>query len=77
MNLSHEQIRLLELLSDGKAKTYVHISKGFGKPLTPQAPTWTNKLAKPLKKAKLVKQTMGGGYKITQKGRDVLASARK
>ena len=75
MNLTSEQIRFLEILSDGKAKTYVHVAKGFGQAVTPMSPTWTNKLAKPLKRAKLVKQTIGGGYKITDKGRDALAES--
>lgn len=77
MNLTPEQIRFLEILSDGKAKTYVHLSKGFGVAITPGSPTWANRLAKPLKKNKLVKQKMGGGFKITKKGREALAAAKR
>jgi hypothetical protein len=77
MNLTVDQIRFLEILADGKKKTYVHVVKGFGMPLTPMAPTFTNKLARPLRKAGLVKQTIGGGYKITDKGRAALDAAKQ
>ena len=71
MSLSADEMRFLQILSDGKKKTYVHIVKGFGQALTPMAPTFTNKLAKPLLRAKLIKRA-GGGYKITARGLDVL-----
>lgn len=45
-------------------------------PLTPMAPTFTSKLAWPLRKAGLVKQTMGGGYKIIDKGLAALDAAK-
>ena len=54
MNLTHEEIRFLEILSDGKRKTYVHIVRGFDLPLTPMAPTFTNRVAKRLLKLKLI-----------------------
>ena len=76
MNLTVDQIRFLELLADGKARTYVHVVKHFGMPLTPMAPTFTNNLAKPLRKAKLVKQNIGGGYKITTAGLEALKAAK-
>jgi hypothetical protein len=75
MQLTGEQIRFLEILSDGKKKTYVHVVKGFGMPLTPTAPTFTNNLARPLRKAGLVKRA-GGGYKITDQGRAALQTSR-
>jgi hypothetical protein len=75
MNLSNDQVRFLGILSDGKKKTYVHVVKGFGIPLTPMAPTFTNKLAKPLLRMKLIKRA-GGGYKITDAGLAVLRSAK-
>ena len=58
MNLTDEQTRFLQILSDGKKKT-------------PMAPTFTNNLARPLLKMKLVKRA-GGGYKITDAGRAAL-----
>ena len=73
MNLTADQIRFLHILSDGKKKTYVHVGKGFGIPLTPTAPTFTNNLAKPLRKMGLVKRA-GGGYKITDGGKAALRS---
>ena len=76
MNLTNDQLRFLELLADGKARTYVHVMKGFGMPLTPMSPTFTNNLAKPLRKAGLVKQMLGGGYKITDAGREALKAAK-
>ncbi len=75
MMLSNDQVRFLEILSDGKKKTYVHVVKGFGMPLTPMAPTFTNKLAKPLLQMRLVKHA-GGGYKITDEGLTALQSAK-
>ena len=75
MKLSTDQVRFLEILSDGKKKTYVHVVKGFGMPLTPMAPTFTNKLAKPLLRMKLVKRA-GGCYKITYEGLTALQSAK-
>ncbi len=74
MNLTAEQIQFLRILSDGKKKTYVHVSQGFGQPITPMSPTFTNNLAKPLLKAGLIKRA-GGGYKITDKGRAALRDA--
>ncbi|MCP4139467.1 MAG: hypothetical protein GY755_04105 [Chloroflexi bacterium] len=70
MKLSIEEIKFLQILADGRRKTYVHIVKGFGQPLTPMAPTFTNRIAKPLLKKKLVKKAglMRDGYKITEKG---------
>ncbi len=56
MDLTEEEITFLEILADGKRKTYVHIVKGFGMPLTPMAPTFTNRIAKPLKKRRLIKR---------------------
>jgi RIO-like serine/threonine protein kinase len=70
MKLSDEELRFLEILSDGRRKTYVHIVKGFGMALTPMAPTFTNKIAKRLLKMKLVKRAgiLRDGYSITPKG---------
>ncbi|MCJ7626719.1 MAG: hypothetical protein MUO76_24775 [Anaerolineaceae bacterium] len=70
MNLSDEEKRFLEILSDGRRKTYVHIVKGLGLALTPMAPTFTNKLAKRLLKMKLVKKAgmLRDGYSITPQG---------
>ena len=70
MKLSTEEIQFLQILSDGRRKTYVHIVKGFGQPLTPMAPTFTNRIAKPLLKSKLIKKAgvLRDGYKITDKG---------
>ena len=70
MNLSSEEVQFLRILSDGRTKTYVHIVKGFGQPLTPMAPTFTNRIAKPLLKLKLIKRAglLRDGYKITNEG---------
>ena len=70
MNLSAEEFQFLQILSDGRTKTYVKIVKGFGQPLTPMAPTFTNRIAKRLLKLKLVKRggLLRDGYKITDKG---------
>ncbi|MBN1120617.1 MAG: hypothetical protein JXJ17_06030 [Anaerolineae bacterium] len=73
MNLTAEQRQFLQILSDGKKKTYVHIAKGFGQPVTPMSPTFTNNIAKPLLKMKLISRA-GGGYKITDAGRTALGS---
>lgn len=74
MKLSAEEYRFLEILADGRRKTYVLIAKGFGQPLTPMAPTFTNRIAKPLLKLKLIKRAgvLRDGYKITEKGLAVL-----
>jgi hypothetical protein len=74
VTLTSEQIRFPQILADGKKKTYVHVVKGFGMPLTPTAPTFTNNLARPLRKAGLVKRA-GGGYKITAEGLAALEAA--
>ena len=76
MKLSEEEFQFLRILSDGRTKTYVHIVKGFGQPLTPMAPTFTNRIAKPLRKLKLVKKAglLRDGYRITAKG---LAALKK
>ncbi|MBT3316173.1 MAG: hypothetical protein HN390_16335 [Anaerolineae bacterium] len=76
MKLSTEEIKFLQILADGRRKTYVHIVKGFGQPLTPMAPTFTNRIAKPLLKLKLIKKAgvLRDGYKITDKG---LAALKK
>lgn len=71
MNLTDEQIRFLRILADGKKKTYVHVVRGFGMALTPEAPTFTNRLAHPLRKLGLIRRA-GGGYKITDEGRAAL-----
>ena len=70
MKLSAEEIQFLRILSDGRTKTYVHIVKGFAQPLTPMAPTFTNRIAKPLLKLKLIKRAgvLRDGYKITNEG---------
>jgi len=70
MQLTAEELQFLKVLSDGRRKTYVHIVRGFGQPLTPMAPTFTNRIAKPLLKLKLVKKAgiLKDGYKITSKG---------
>jgi predicted transcriptional regulator len=73
MNLSDEQRKFLLILSDGKKKTYVHISKGFGQPVTPMSPTFTNRIAGPLLKMGLIRHA-GGGYKITEAGLSALRS---
>jgi predicted transcriptional regulator len=70
MNLTKKDLKFLEILSDGKKKTYVHIVKGFDMLLTPMAPTFTNKIAKRLLKLGLIKKAgiLRDGYKITSKG---------
>ena len=70
MELSSEELKFLEILSDGRRKTYVHVVKGFGMPLTPMAPTFTNRIAKRLLKLGLVKKAgiLRDGYRITPKG---------
>jgi len=74
MELSQEEYRFLEILADGKRKTYVHIIRGFGLPLTPVAPTFTNKLAKRLLNLKLVEKAglLRDGYRITPLGLQAL-----
>ncbi|MBE9507938.1 MAG: hypothetical protein IMY86_07785 [Chloroflexi bacterium] len=74
MNLTGEELRFLEILSDGRKKTYVHVVKGFSMPLTPMAPTFTNKIAKRLVKLGLVKKAglLRDGYRITPQGLAVL-----
>ena len=74
MRLTEEELKFLEILSDGKKKTYVHIVKGFGLPLTPMAPTFTNRIAKRLIKLGLVKKAgiLRDGFVITLKGLQVL-----
>ena len=70
MELTDKELRFLEILSDGRKKTYVHIVKGFGMALTPMAPTFTNKIAKRLCKLGLVEKAgiLRDGYRITPKG---------
>ena len=70
MKLSVEETRFLQILADGRRKSYVHIVKGFGQPLTPTAPTFTNRIAKRLLKLGLIKKAglLRDGYKITDKG---------
>jgi hypothetical protein len=77
--LSAEEIKFLEILSDGGKKTYVHVVKGFGMPLTPMAPTFTNKIAKRLLDLKLVKWAdfLHSGYTITPQGLEYLGYLRK
>lgn len=70
--LGPEHIQFLEALSDGRTKTYVGLMRGMGQPLTPMSPTIANRLGRPLRKQGLVKQKIGGGFKITDKGRDFL-----
>ena len=74
MKLNSEELTFLQILSDGRRKTYVHIVKGFGLMLTPMAPTFTNRIAKRLLKLKLVKRAglLRDGYVITDKGRAAL-----
>lgn len=74
MNLTDEEIRFLEILSDGGRKTYVHIVKGFGLPLTPMAPTYTNRIAARLLKVKYIERAglLRDGYRITARGREAL-----
>lgn len=76
MELKSEELKFLEILSDGRKKTYVHIVKGFGMMLTPMAPTFTNKLAKRLIKLGLVKKAgiLRGSYRITQEGLKALSN---
>ena len=65
-----------ELLGDyGCWKIFLRV-KGFGMPLTPETPTFTNRLAKPLRKAALIWRA-GGGHRITDAGRAALAAARE
>ena len=70
MSLTAEEVRFLEILSEGGRKTYVHVIKGFGLPLTPYAPTFTNKLARRLLELKMVERAglLRDGYRITAKG---------
>ena len=70
MHLSAEEIRFLEILAEGGRKTYVHIVKGFNLPLTPMAPTFTNRIAKRLLKLDLIQKAgiLRDGYSITAKG---------
>jgi len=74
VRLTEEEIKFLEILSDGRKKTYVHIVKGFGLPLTPMAPTFTNRIAKRLIKLGLIKKAgiLRDGFVITPKGLRVL-----
>jgi uncharacterized protein YjhX (UPF0386 family) len=74
MKLSDEEVRFLEILSEGGRKTYVHVVKGFGLPLTPIAPTFTNRIAKRLLKLKLVERAglLRDGYRITKKGLEAI-----
>ncbi len=74
MDLSKEEVKFLDILSDGRRKTYVHIVKGFGIPLTPMAPTFTNRIARRLLKLKLIKKAgvLRDGFKITERGLDAL-----
>jgi predicted transcriptional regulator len=74
MDLTEEEMRFLEILSDGNKKTYVHVVKGFGMPLTPMAPTFTNRIAKHLLELGLVQRAgwFRDGYSITAKGLEVL-----
>ena len=44
MYLTDEELRFLQILADGDTKTYVHVVRGFGQPLTPMAPTFTNRI---------------------------------
>lgn len=67
MTLTDDEKRFLTILADGKKKTYVHIARGFGQPLTPLSPTFTNTIAHPLLKRKLIRRA-GGGYRITAAG---------
>lgn len=73
MQFTTDQLHLLEILSDGHPKSYAAISREFGLVLSPMSPKWTNKLAKPLKRSKLVRKTLRGGYRITAKGKNTLA----
>jgi len=70
MELTSEELKFLEILSDGGKKTYVHIVKGFGMPLTPMAPTFTNMIAKHLLKLGLIEKAgiLRDGYRITREG---------
>jgi len=74
MNLTEEENRFLEILSEGGRKTYVHIVKGFGLPLTPIAPTFTNRIARRLLKLGLIERAglLRDGYRITAKGLEEL-----
>ena len=72
--LGPEHIEFLSILSDGRTKTYVHIMKAMGEPVTPMSPTIVNNLGRPLRKQGLVKQKLGGGFQITDKGREMLKS---
>jgi DNA-binding Lrp family transcriptional regulator len=56
MDLTAEEIRFLEILSEGGRKTYVHIVRGFGMQLTRMAPTFTNRIAKPLLERGLIQR---------------------
>ena len=75
MALTHEETVFLQVLSDGKRKTYVHIINGLGKPVSRMAPTIANRIAKPLLKQGLIKTAgiMRGAFVITDKGRSALA----
>jgi DNA-binding Lrp family transcriptional regulator len=74
MVLSDDEIRFLEILADGRRKTYVHVAKGFGMPVTPMSPTFTNNLANRLRKLGLVKRAgvLRDGYRITDQGLEVV-----
>jgi predicted transcriptional regulator len=74
--LGAEHLEFLDILSDGKTRTYVHFMRKMGKPITPMSPTIVNKLARPLRRQGLVKQKMGGGYKITNKGLEMLKALK-
>lgn len=78
MELTDEELRFLEILSDGRKKTYVHIVKGFGMALTPTAPTFTNRIARRLFKLGLVKKggMLRDGYRITPNGLAALRQDR-
>ena len=74
--LTGEELVFLEALSDGKRKTYVHIVRALGQPLTPMAPTVTNRIAKLLLKRGLIEKggLLQGGFRITKKGLGALES---
>ena len=75
MSLTEQQVRFLEILSDGRRKTYVHVMQGFGMAVTPMSSAYAKDVSEPLRTMGLVKRARGG-YLITERGRAALHTTR-
>ena len=67
-SLGADELRFLQVLSDGRKRTYVHLTKEFGIPMTHHAPIWANELARRPLQLGLTRRRFGGYYEITPKG---------